>query len=240
MYDIESVKHAASSGYIWARRHRSWLALALFVLATLLCLAFVDTAFEQIDEPIENVALVASLSHLATIAEGRTGGTILALLVIILAYSRWKQITLSIVAGLAIQTATVEVLKYLSGRPRPLQFDDLTVFYGPGSGFHSFPSGHAAFAFMLATVAAAYFPRWRWLAYGGAAAIALGRVMLDSHFISDVMVGAFVGYMAAYLILRYWPPRESGDETQVIVSSCETSVSWEESLDRLCVARHGR
>jgi len=224
VYDIESVKDVVSSGYAWVRQHRSWLALALFVLVTVLCIAFVDTAFEQIDEPIENVPLVANLSHLATIAGGRTGGTILALLVIILACSRWKQITRSIFAGLAVQTSTVQVLKHLTGRPRPADFDGLTVFYGPGTDFHSFPSSHAAFAFMLAIVAAAYFPRWCWLAYGGAIVIALSRVMLDRHFISDIMVGAFIGYMAAYLVLRWWPPRESDAEAQKISFSSEVSV----------------
>ena len=225
MCDIESVKHAVSPGYTWARQYRSWLVLALFAIATGLCLAFVDTAYERIDEPIESVPLVRSLSRMATDAGGRTGGTVLALLLIIVSRQRWKQITRSIVAGLAIQTATVQVLKHLTGRPRPAQFEAMTVFYGPGTGFHSFPSSHAAFAFMLATVAAAYFPRWRWLAYGGAAVIALSRVMLDSHFISDVMVGAFIGYMAAYLVLRYWPPPESRAATQELVSSSEVSAS---------------
>ena len=226
MCDIGSADHRVSSGHKWVRQYRNWLAFALFVLAVLLCLAFVDTAYERIDEPIESVPLVRSLSRMASDAGGRTGGTILALLLIIVSRRRWKQITRSIVGGLAIQTATVQVLKHLTGRPRPAQFEDMTVFYGPGTDFHSFPSSHAAFAFMLATVAAAYFPRWRWLAYGGASVIALSRVMLDRHFISDIMVGAFIGYMAAYLVLRWWPPRESGAEAQESISSSEDSMSW--------------
>ncbi len=224
MGDMPSSNPPASSGHIWLRQHRNWLVIALFLLAILLCIAYVDTAYERIDEPIESVPLVASIAQMATTAGGRTGGTILALLVIILAGRRWWHIGRSILTGLVIQTATVEVLKPLTGRPRPAQCDGLTVFYGPaGSEFHSFPSSHAAFAFMLATVAAAYFPRWRWLAYG--VATALSRVLLDRHFISDIMVGAFIGYMAAYLVLRWWPPRESGGETQETVSSSELSVS---------------
>jgi len=222
--DTGSANHQVSSAYRWVRQYRSWLVLALFVIATVLCLAFVDS-YEQIDEPIESVPLVASISRMATDAGGRTGGTILALLVIVLACRRLKQITRSIVGGLVVQTATVEVLKHLTGRPRPADSDGLSVFYGPSTDFHSFPSSHAAFAFMLATVAAAYFPRWRWLAYGGAIVIALARVMLDRHFISDIMVGAFIGYMAAYLVLRWWPPRESDSEAQETISSSEVSVS---------------
>jgi len=222
---VRDIESAVPAGHTWLRQHRSWLVIAVFLLAALLCIAFVDTAYERIDEPVESVPLVASISYIVTTAGGRTGGAILVLLVIILAGRRWKHIGRSILAGLVIQTATVEVLKPLTGRPRPPQCDGLSVFYGPaGSEFHSFPSGHAAFAFMLATVAAAYFPRWRWLAYAGAGAIALSRVLLDRHFISDIIVGAVVGYLAACLVLRWWPPQESGAETQEIVSSSEVST----------------
>ncbi|MCK4325044.1 MAG: phosphatase PAP2 family protein [Armatimonadetes bacterium] len=226
MCDVGPANHQVSSGYKWVRQYRNWLAFALFVIATALCLAFVDTAYERIDEPIESIPLVASIAQMVSDAGAREGGgPILALVVIILAGRRWKYIIRNVVAGLVVQTATVQVLKHLTGRPRPADFDGLTVFYGPGTDFHSFPSSHAAYAFMLATVAGAYFPRWRWLAYGGATVIALSRVMLDRHFISDIMVGAFIGYMAAYLVLRWWPPRESGAETQEISSSSEVSAS---------------
>ncbi len=224
MRNDKAADHPAAEGCLWMWRYRSWLILVLFVWVVLLCLAFVDTAFERIDEPIENLPLVVTLSQAATVAGGRTGGTILALVVIVLAYKRWKQTARSIVAGLMIQTATVQALKHLSGRPRPADFDKLTVFYGPSTDFHSFPSSHAAFAFMLATVVGAYFPRWRWLAYAGAGVIALSRVLLDRHFISDVMVGAFIGYMAAFLVLRWWPPRESGAVLQVTIPGSDKGV----------------
>ena len=103
-------------------------------------------------------------------------------------------------------------LKYLAGRSRPCDLDDLGVtpaFYGPGYDGNSFPSGHAAFAFMLAAVAAAYFPRWRRPAYVLAVLIASGRLLLDKHFLSDVIVGALVGYLIARLLLRLWPPGDS-------------------------------
>ncbi len=226
MRDIESANLPASSGHTWLRQHRSWLVIALFLLAALLCIAFVDTAYERIDGPIESIPLVASIAQMVSDAGAREGGgPILALVVIILAVRRWKYIIRNVVAGLVVQTATVQVLKHLTGRPRPPDSEGLTVFYGPGTDFHSFPSSHAAYAFMLATVAAAYFPRWRWLAYAGATAIALSRVLLDRHFISDIMVGALVGYLAAYLVLRWWPPRESGAEAQETISSSEVSVS---------------
>jgi len=186
----------------------NYLVIALFLLASLLCMKFVDIPFERIDGPLEEVPLVVALSELGRGAGGRIGGTLLALVVIILARKRWKQIGLTLVCGLAVQSAATEIIKHFSGRPRPRQFDDMLMFYGPGSDFHSFPSGHASFAFMLATITAAYYPRARWPAYAGAVIIASGRVMVDAHFLSDVMVGALIGYLAAYLFLRLWPPQQ--------------------------------
>ncbi len=181
------------------------LTIALFVVASLLCMKFVDIPFERIDEPIEQVPLVVVLSQFGRTAGGRVGGAILALGVIVLARKRWWQLGLTLICGLGVQTSATDAIKYLAGRPRPQQLDEMLMFYGPGSGFHSFPSSHASFAFMLATIAAAYFPRYRWLAYGGAAFIAIGRVMLDAHFLSDVMIGGLIGYLAARLFLCLWP-----------------------------------
>jgi len=193
----------------WAKPYRNYFLIVLFLVASLLCMKFIDIPFEHIDQTLEEVPLVIVLSELATAAGGRVGGTVLALGVIVLARKRWKQIGLTLVCGLAVQTATTDIIKHLAGRPRPRQFDDMLVFYGPGSDFHSFPSSHASFAFMLATVAAAYYPRARWPAYAGAVIIAFGRVMLDAHFLSDVMVGALIGYLAACIFLRLWPPRQT-------------------------------
>lgn len=194
---------------VWAKPYRNYFLIVVFLVASLLCMKFIDIPFERIDQSLEEVALVIVLSELGTAAGGRVGGTVLALAVIVLGRERWKQIGLTLVCGLAVQTATTDIIKHLAGRPRPRQFDDMLVFYGPGSEFHSFPSSHASFAFMLATVAAAYYPRARWPAYAGAVIIAFGRVMLDAHFLSDVMVGALIGYLAACIFLRLWPPRQT-------------------------------
>ena len=209
MNETDAAANVAVRAWLRAKPYHSYFLIALFLLASLLCMNFIDIPFERIDQTLEEAPLVAALSELGRTAGGRVGGTFLALGVIVLARERWKQIGLTLVCGLAVQTTTTDIIKYLSGRPRPRQLDDMLVFYGPGSEFHSFPSSHASFAFMLATVAAAYFPRYRWLAYGGAAFIAIGRVMLDAHFLSDIMVGGLIGYLAACLFLRLWPPRQT-------------------------------
>ncbi len=70
----------------------------------------------------------------------------------------------------------------------------------------SFPSGHAAAAFSVATVVARRYARKRWVpwaCYGMAVAITLSRVPQLAHFPSDVFLGGALGYtMARYQVLR--------------------------------------
>ena len=66
--------------------------------------------------------------------------------------------------------------------------------FGKGS---SFPSGHAAGIFSIATVVAERYRHHRWVpwvAYGLAAAISFSRVPTFAHFPSDVFLGAALGY----------------------------------------------
>ena len=83
-----------------------------------------------------------------------------------------------------------------------------TFFSGSKSPFQgsSFPSGHSAAAFSVATVVANRYRRKRWvpiLAYGMAVAISASRVSENAHFTSDVFLGAALGYTTAkYTVLR--------------------------------------
>jgi membrane-associated phospholipid phosphatase len=70
----------------------------------------------------------------------------------------------------------------------------------------SFPSGHTTAAFAVATVFAHRYRQHRWVpwvAYGAAAAVGFSRVTLQSHFPSDVFLGAALGYsITKFVVLR--------------------------------------
>lgn len=97
------------------------------------------------------------------------------------------------------------VMKVISRRYRPSAlppngsfsdtfFKSSTSVFGKGS---SFPSGHAAGAFSIATVVAHRYGDHRWVpwaAYGIAALISFSRVPDRAHFPSDVFMGAALGY----------------------------------------------
>lgn len=176
-----------------------------------------DAAFERVADAIEDAPVVVAL-HRAATKLGGDGAPLLAILLVVAARRRWRQMALTVLCAFIVQQGSTELIKYLAGRMRPHEAeawgarvgvadpDAVTIFMGPGSGYHSFPSGHTSYCFMLAAVASAYFPRWRWWFYGAALFVGLGRVMADVHFLSDILVGVVIGYLAGQLFVRVWPP----------------------------------
>jgi len=104
----------------------------------------------------------------------------------------------AIVAG-GIATA----LKLALGRRRPSGDGDADEFR-PFSGWNSFPSGHTAVAFAVATAIADETPDlWSDAAlYGIAGLTGMARLNDDRHWISDVFAGALVGHLSARWLAR--------------------------------------
>jgi len=105
-----------------------------------------------------------------------------------------------------IQSGIVYGLKFLIQRQRPLYFLEMAskLSKGPGEILDpSFPSGHAVYAFMMATVLATWVPRYRVIFYIAAGFIGWTRIYLGVHFPTDVVVGGLLGYGITKLFL-YW------------------------------------
>ena len=116
------------------------------------------------------------------------------------------QVGTSILAGVAYaDSAVVDLaIKAVTRRERPSDvqpgepFTD-TFFSGGKSPFRgsSFPSGHAAGVFSVATVIATRYRNHRWVpwvSYGFATVITFSRITTLSHFPSDAFLGAALGY----------------------------------------------
>jgi undecaprenyl-diphosphatase len=106
----------------------------------------------------------------------------------------------------AVQSAILYGLKYLTLRQRPLYFLHMAskLSKGPGEILDpSFPSGHAVYGFMMATVLAYWFPRYRVIFFIIAGFIGWTRIYLGLHYPTDVVVGGLLGYGITKLFLHY-------------------------------------
>ena len=95
-------------------------------------------------------------------------------------------------------------VKFLLGRTRPklwLENGDFSIHpLTHGWAYNSFPSGHSQAAWAAMTALTVLFPRYRWGFIALAVLVALSRVMLTVHWLSDAMAGAWVGFAAAMLL----------------------------------------
>lgn len=88
------------------------------------------------------------------------------------------------------------LLKNLVERPRPFEVFQLELFIRAPHG-HSFPSGHTASSF-AAAIALLRMKRG-WIFLIPAAIIGFSRVYLCVHFLSDIIAGALLGTICAWL-----------------------------------------
>ncbi|MDH5639833.1 MAG: phosphatase PAP2 family protein [Nitrospira sp.] len=103
----------------------------------------------------------------------------------------------------------VNGLKHLIGRPRPKFAHSGEWQIAPSfvSGFDSFPSGHTAVSFAVATVLAKRFPLIGPLCLGIAVFVMFSRIFRGSHFPTDVMGGAVFGALSGTIAaapLKQW------------------------------------
>lgn len=132
-----------------------------------------------------------------------------------------------LMAGLTSQLLKQQVFGPV---PRPAAFfgEPTPLYLVPGvdmHSFYSFPSGHSAIAFALATSLMLLVP-WRSLRAGLfflALLAAYSRVYLSQHFFEDIYAGSFVGLIAALIAHRLVVVRRPTDAVPEIAETTETS-----------------
>lgn len=109
-------------------------------------------------------------------------------------------------ACIAVSGLATDIIKMLIGRARPVELQSLGLYgihpLSLAASWHSFPSGHATTAFALATSLAILFPRARYGFIICAIALAASRVMVNAHFLSDILAGAVVGVLTTLALKK--------------------------------------
>jgi len=122
--------------------------------------------------------------------------------------TKQRRILRHLVLLYAVQSAVIYGLKFLIQRQRPFLLLEIAskLSRGPGEILDpSFPSAHAGFSFMMATLLSFWFPRYRIIFYIAAGFIGWTRIYLCVHYPMDVVTGALLGYGLTKVYSLYFP-----------------------------------
>lgn len=113
-----------------------------------------------------------------------------------------KEQVLHAVFAFALAWAIAEVIKRLFPTERPfvLNGGDFLTFTKETSG--AFPSGHSSAAFALATTIWLHDRKVGWLYMILALVIGAARVLANVHYPQDILGGALLGIIVAFVIER--------------------------------------
>lgn len=204
-------------------KNRDWKYLGGFVAAT--------AALSLVDKPVQKFALrlrnnspsLRNISkHVTNFGGSYEVVTLAGLGAFGFIFKNEKMKTTTLLASQSYITgALVEsVMKFATGRQRPYLTDSTVTqarptFHGPfyktqkdGNGKKlnsSFPSGHTTVAFAAATVYAMEYknkPIVPIIAYSAATLIGLSRITENKHWMTDVFVGAALGYLSGRLVVN--------------------------------------
>jgi len=115
----------------------------------------------------------------------------------------WKQFAIVLFAGIAVLAILVLAIKFTVRRRRPEgEWGGIYRNTDP----HSFPSGHAARAFLIAVLALGFGPAWlAILLWVWAPLVSLARVSMGVHYASDILAGAILGILVGWVGLEFIP-----------------------------------
>ena len=112
----------------------------------------------------------------------------------------WKPWALTVLVSIVALAVFVLPVKFLIRRSRPE--GEWGAFYRTTDP-HSFPSGHAARVILIAILVTGLGPGWLIaILWVWAPLVALARVAMGVHYISDIVAGGVLGILAGVIALQ--------------------------------------
>jgi len=209
----------------WERRHVG-AALVATALALALSMVLLDTAaivdarglpygvrrFFDIITDYGKSGWVLWPAGLFLAAAGMAAATVSQRLGLLLASIATR--VMFVFAAVGLTGLFANLVKGIVGRARPFVGGSADPYlFSPWTwkpAYASFPSGHGQSVASIAVALGALFPRARVVLWIYALLIFISRVVVTAHHPSDVLGGALVGGVGAWLVLRFFAARGLG------------------------------
>ena len=122
----------------------------------------------------------------------------------LLGNSFWKEWAVVFFGSIGVLATAVLAIKFTVKRRRPA--GEWGLLYR-STDPHSFPSGHAARAFLLAVLGLGLGPAWMAvILVVWAPLVALARVSMGVHYLSDIVAGMVLGIIVGMIALQVYSP----------------------------------
>jgi membrane-associated phospholipid phosphatase len=196
-----------------SRFPRIWIALATVAVIALVAAFFLDHAADTWIGAHSSPELKRAMQTVSRVGDW-PAHVIAGLLGIAIAFvtksKTWMRIFVAMLVALALAGVSGRVVKLATGRARPSVKTE-THWNGPrySSKYHAFPSGHTASS--TAFFVALFLKRKK---IGTPlllipVLIALSRMVVGAHYLSDVTFAAILGVICAVLATRWLSTRDS-------------------------------
>ncbi|MDO8424502.1 MAG: phosphatase PAP2 family protein [bacterium] len=116
-------------------------------------------------------------------------------------WKKWRVIIQALSAVMLARLVIVNMIRWIFPRLRPFVENQVNLLI-VHENTSSFPSGHAAFYFAIATVVFLYNKKIGPWFLGAAFLISFARVFSGVHWPSDILAGALVGIVSGWLVMK--------------------------------------
>lgn len=114
----------------------------------------------------------------------------------------WNMVWQGFAAAFLSRFVITDLIRWLWPKPRPFVENHVNLLFDYSSSTASFPSGHAAFYFALASVIYFYNKKLGIVFLVSAFLISLARVFSGIHWPADVLAGALAGIFSGWFVVK--------------------------------------
>ena len=184
-------------------KRKNILIICLGIILATLIAFYLDTGISQAFESIRNYFLTDLFMGITFVSSG------VIIFFILTSLFLWKENKrkwiLPLWVTLALSVIVSFLLKIAIKRPRPYQLDIVSTLLEKASHVvwnFSFPSFQTMLAFCAIPILSKEFPKLKYIWVVFAVLIAISRVYLGVHFISDILVGGLIGYLLGVFVIH--------------------------------------